>query len=82
MKILVSLHVPAVSATYDVMIPDTLRIKSAVTLIANTVETLSNQSYVASGMECLCSVEKNIMLRNGATLQKYGIQNGDHLILM
>lgn len=82
MKILVNVHVPAISQKYDVLIPDFLRIKSVTSLIAHTVEDLSNHMYVSSGEECLCSAEKNIVLRENATLEKYGIQNGDHLVLI
>lgn len=82
MKVLVNISIPAISQKYDVFIPNDLRIKNVLTMIAQTVENLSDHLYVASGRECLCSVEKGIMLRNSATLEKYGIQNGDHLILM
>ena len=82
MKLLVNVHIPAISESYDILIPDTLRIKAVVTLIAGAVEDLSNHLYVASGEECLCSVEKNIMLRHNTTLEKYGISNGDHLVLI
>lgn len=82
MKILVNISIPAISEKYDILVPDDLRIKTVVNLIAGAVEGLSNGLYVASGEECLCSVEKNILLRNNATLEKYGIRNGDHLIMM
>ena len=82
MKLLVNISIPAIAEKYDILVPDDLRIKIAASLIANTVEELSNHRYVASGEECLCSVEKNILLRHNATLEKYGIQNGDHLIMM
>lgn len=82
MKVLVTVHVPAIAEKFDVLIPKTMRIKSVVTLIAETVGTLSNQLYVSSGEECLCSAEKNILLRYNSTLERYGIQNGDHLILI
>ena len=82
MKVLVNIHIPAISKEYDILVPDSLRIKNVVSLIANTAETLSNQMYVASGEECLCSLEKDIVLRNNATLEQYGIRNGDHLIMM
>ena len=82
MKILVNVHIPAIGEHYDILIPESQRIKSVVALIAHTVEELSNHVYVASGEECLCSVEKNILLRHNATLEKYGIQNGDHLMLI
>lgn len=82
MKILVNVSIPAIGEKYDILVPDFLRIKSVTPLIAETVENLSNHMYVSSGEECLCSVEKNILLRHNATLQQYGIQNGDHLVLM
>ena len=82
MKLLVNVYIPAISEKYDVLIPDNLRIKTVTTLIAGTVEDLSNHRFVSSGDECLCSVEKNILLRHNATLHKYGIKNGDHLVLM
>ena len=82
MKILVNVHIPAISEKYDVLIPDSLRIRSVVSLIAETAEKISNHLYVVSGEECLCSVEKNILLRHNATLKQYGIRNGDHLVLM
>lgn len=82
MKILVNIYIPAISEKFDVLIPSNIKIKSVSALIAQTVETLSNQRYVASGEECLCSVEKNIMLRQNTTLEQYGIANGDHLIMM
>ena len=82
MKLLVSVQVPAISQKYDILVPDDLRIKSVITLIAGAVEGLSDHRYVASGEECLCSDEKSILLRHNATLKQYGIQNGDHLIMM
>lgn len=82
MRILVNVSIPAISEKYDILIPDDLRIKMVVNLIASTVKNLSNGLYVVSGEECLCSVEKNILLRHNATLEKYGIQNGDHLVMM
>lgn len=82
MKILVNVFVPAIGKKYDVLVPDFLRIKIVSSLIAGTVETLSDNIYVSSGQEQLCSAEKNILLNSNVTLKKYGIQNGDHLVLI
>lgn len=82
MKVLVNIYAPTISQNYDVLIPDSLRIKTVVTLVAETLEGLSNHTFIASGHERLCSVEKNILLRDNATLEKYGIKNGDHLVIM
>lgn len=82
MKILVNVSVPAIGEKYDILVPGFLRIRSVTNLIAGAVENLSNHVYVSSGEECLCSADRNILLRPNATLERYGIQNGDHLILM
>lgn len=82
MKVLVNVYVPAIGQGYDVLVPDDMRIRNVVSLIVGAVAESSSQLYVPSGEECLCSVEKNILLRANATLDKYGIQNGDHLIMM
>lgn len=82
MKILVNVYVPAIGKKYDILIPDFLRAKTVASLVASAVESLSDNLYVSSGEECLCSADKNIRLSPHVSLEKYGIQNGDHLVLM
>lgn len=82
MKILVNVSVPAIGQKHDIFIPDDIRIKSVISLIAEAISEISNHLYVSSGNEALCSAEKNILLRSNATLAQYGIQNGDHLVMM
>lgn len=82
MKILVNVFVPAIGEKYDVLVPDFIRIRIISSLIAKTVETLSDNIYVSSGREQLCSAEKDIVLNSDVTLKKYGVQNGDHLVLL
>ena len=82
MKILVNVYIPAISEHHDVLIPNSLKIKTVIDLVANTVEKLSNHLYIVSGEERLCSVEKNVVLRPNSTLEQYGIKNGEHLVMM
>ena len=82
MKLLVNIYVPAIAAGYDIRVPSSLRIRTITSLVAKTIEDLSNHLYSESGEECLCSVEKKILLRSNATLEMYGIKNGDHLLLI
>lgn len=81
-KILINVFVPAIGERYDILVPEFLRIKNITTLIAESVEQLSDHIYIPSGEECLCDSNKKIILRSNTTLDKYGIQNGDHLVLM
>lgn len=82
MKILVNVFVPAIGKKYDILVPDFLRVRTITSLVARAVENLSDHMYVSSGEESLCSAEKNILLSSNVTLEKYGIQHGDHLILL
>lgn len=82
MKLLINISVPAIGEQYDILVPDNLRIRNVTLLIAETVENLSNHMYISSGGEHLCSADKNILLRPNATLEKYGIKNGDHLVMI
>ena len=82
MKILINVSVPAIGEQYDILVPDNLRIRNVTLLIAETVENLSNHMYISSGGEHLCSADRNILLRPNATLEKYGIKNGDHLVMI
>ena len=82
MKVLISVSIPAIGEKYDILVPDNLRIRNVTLLIAETVENLSNHMYISSGGEHLCSADRNILLRPNATLEKYGIKNGDHLVMI
>ena len=81
MKLLITIIVPAISRQFDVLVPKDLTIRTITPLIAETVEELSGHLYVASGQEFLCSAEKKTLLRQSETLESYGIQNGDHLVM-
>ena len=82
MKILVNVFVPAIGKKYDILVPDFLKVRTVTSLVARAVVNLSDNMYVPSGNEKLCSAEKDILLNSNVTLEKYGIQNGDHLILL
>lgn len=82
MKLLLNISIPAMGESYDMFVPANLRVKSITTLIADACENLSGHLFISSGEERLCSVEKNIVLKSSFTLEKYGIQNGDHLMII
>lgn len=81
MKVLVDVSVPVISKRYDVLVPDFLLVQEAANLIASAVEKLSNNMYVSSGRELLCSAESEQLLQEDVPMSSYGIKNGDHLIL-
>lgn len=82
MKIIVNVHVPAISKKYDMLIPETLSVETVTQLIARSVEELSNHLYVSSKEETLCRTEQRIILQPNFTLEQYGVENGEHLMLL
>lgn len=82
MKILVNVHVPAISKNYDMLLPGTLSVQSITELIARSMEELTNHLYVSSKGEKLCLVEREIILQPESTLEENSVENGDHLMIL
>lgn len=81
-KIIIHLIIPAISQEYDLYIPTTISIKELTDLMVRAVKEITNNLYVSSGKEFLCLKEKNILLIQEFTVESYGIQNGDHIVLI
>lgn len=81
-KILIRLEVPSIPGTYDVWVPDFLKIKEVIGLLVDAVEELSDHIYKRSGTEQLCNCEKKKMLNQNYTLKKEEVLNGEHLLLL
>ncbi len=82
MKIQIMLIVPAVGASYNVLLPESLAIKEMLPLLIKGVTELSNNSYVSSSEEFLCLDPLELPLSPDGTLLQFGVQNGDHLYLI
>lgn len=81
-KILISLECPAIAESWDVYVPDTLTAGQAAGLMGRALEELSEGCYVSSGHEFLCHRERDVLLKESEELRNYGLQNGEHLIIM
>lgn len=79
-KILVDLFVPAIHEHFNIFIPNFLTVKEICQLLGAAIQEMSDGSYVSSGEELLCSLEKMQVLRYGHNFLSYGIQNGEHLM--
>lgn len=82
MKIQVMLLVPAIGASFNVLLPESLTIKEMLPLLIKGVTELSNNSYVSSNEEFLCLNPLELPLSPDGTLLQFDIQNGDHLYLI
>ena len=82
MKVLVSVFVPAIGETYDVLIPDFLPVEEVIPLLVNDIEFLSNNRYISTGQELLCQRETNTVFSTSENLGAYHLKNGEQLALI
>lgn len=82
MKILISVFVPAIGETYDVLIPDFLSVQEVIPLLVNDIEFLSNNRYISTGQELLCQRETNTVFSASENLGVYHLKNGEQLVLI
>lgn len=80
-KILISLYVPSIHQSYDVFVPNQIKIQSLVELLASTVENISMNEYMSSHEEILCN-KKGVVMDEKKYLLDYYIQNGDKIMLI
>ncbi len=81
-KLLLTLEAASISQSFEVLVPDFLKIKELIPLFVKIAEELSGNLYKSSGTEFLCSAVENTILDSNSTLEEYNIKNGDHLIML
>ena len=81
-NVLIRLEVPVISKAYDVWIPSFLKVQELIPLLIDALEELSGQLYKSSGNEFLCYCKHEFILSGDYSLDNYGVQNGDHLMLL
>lgn len=81
-KMILCLEIPAISKRFDVLINPEMSVGEITDLLGKAVEEASDQSYVSSGSEILCSIEGQKILRSDELFARYDIQNGDHLLML
>ena len=79
-KVLVNLWVPCLERSFDIYLPMCRSVKEISMYVADMLVELTNQRYVPSGREILCSAYKNIVLQEMYTLEEYAIANGECLM--
>ena len=81
-KLLLTLEVASISHSYEVLVPDFLKVKELLPLFVRIAREQSGGLYRSSGTEFLCSIAENTLLDANSTLEEYNIKNGDHLIML
>ena len=79
-KVLVCIYVPSIDMEFDVNIPLFLSMVEIRVLLSKMLEELTMHRYVSSGMELLCSMERNLLFQEARTLRDYNVLNGERLL--
>ena len=66
-KLLITLDVASISQSFEVLVPDFLKIKELIPLFVKIAEELSGNMYQSSGTEFLCSCAENTLLDSNST---------------
>ena len=80
-KLLVTIEVPSVEQSFDLVVPETLTPQLLIQLLYQLLAELTGNAYVPSGPELLCRREDRSVLPIDLPLNEIGIRMGDHLIL-
>ena len=81
-KKLISLFVPAVGETFELLVPTHLELSELTSLLVQGVRELCQGHYVLSGQETLSPCQGTAPLDPVRTLSDYGVEDGSHLILV
>lgn len=80
-KILVNLTVPAIHESFDILLPDFIRVRQLTPVVAEAVAEVSYGRYVISGRERLCGGAPEKELEPDFTAAECGVTNGSKLLL-
>lgn len=81
-KILVEVYLPAALKSYDILIPEEMKIAQAAGLIGGALEQLSGNLYCASSTPMLCDRETGEILGVDMTIGELDLYNGSRLMLI
>jgi len=81
-KILVHILVPAIGLETDALIPSSIKVDDATTLLSKAVETVSRGFYIPMGSEVVCVERLGLTFVPGTDISMYGLMNGDKLVLI
>ncbi len=80
-SIIVEIHVPATSASFDFRLPSTGKIGDIVTEIIRILETTQQNLLFDREQPMLCDCERGIVLKRHETVAEAGLQDGAKLML-
>ena len=81
-KLLINLYVPVLLQDYDLLVPQEVKIRKVMDLIADGVAEISRQRFQKSGNEVLMREESVKPFHPEKTLYDYDVRDGERLILI
>ena len=79
---MIHVYVPSIQEWFEALVPSFLSTREVVELLRELVSDVTEQKYISSQEEMLCSIRLEKVLKTEDTLNDYGIINGDQFLLM
>ncbi len=81
-KILVEIYVPVLGVSWDMFIPQELKMHEILNMIKKSVIDLSGGRFVANENTVICYREDGTILNINLSVDELGIRNGSKLMLI
>jgi len=81
-KILVDVYFPSLSCSYDIYIPDRIRLYQVVDMIERAAARLTHGKYTASGCAILCDRSTGLIYDPNKTAEEVMLHSGSRLMIL
>ena len=81
-KVQVQLYIPATGTSYDILLPRTISVAQATSLLASFFKETSERAYIADANTTLCSMDTGNIYSANMSVEDLHLKNGSKLMLI
>ncbi|MBQ5994624.1 MAG: methyltransferase [Clostridia bacterium] len=81
-KVLVEIFVPVANMSYDVFIPQTSLMSEVLSLVVDSITSLSQGKFKGDETSVLCDAQTGSIFNINLSIYELGIKNGSRLMLI
>lgn len=81
-KIVLHIYIPNLQEWVEAAVPSLLTVGEVTALLGSLLEEVTENRYLSSGKEFLCTFQPERVLKREKTLREYGLLNGDRVLFM
>ena len=81
-KVMVQLYLPVTGVSYDILLPRTLSVSQATTLLTGFFQGMTGGAYMPDDEAALCNMEDGKIYPVNASVESLHLKNGSRLMLI